>query len=165
MSEPHDWKSLVDTPEEWPKLSWKDPRLTAFAAVVEERYGLPTGVINALKYAEATPAQSSGRSTVSHAKARGIMQFTDSTRKLQGGRFDHDVNDPFQSIDMAGQFMVELMKENKGNVRAAVAGYNGGPRQAKPVREGKDPPTAETQSYLKAMEDFMEAYTKARGTK
>lgn len=159
------WETLVDNPEEWDKAGWDDPRLNAFAAAAEKQYGLPTGVLNALKYAERTPPKASGRRTESPKGAKGIMQFMDSTRELQGGIFNHNVNDPLASIDAAAKYMVKAIKQYDGNVLAAVADYNGGPRQAKAVLKGEDPPAAETQKYLQNVRNYMEAYMQHLGQK
>lgn len=159
------WESLVDNEEEWAKAGWNDPRLNSFAAAAEKQYGLPTGVLNALKYAERTPAPESGRRTESPKGAKGIMQFMDSTRQLQGGVFDHNPADPLASIDAAAKYMVRAIKQYDGNVLAAVADYNGGPRQAKAVVNGEDPPAAETQKYLQNVRNYMEAYMQHLGKK
>lgn len=146
-----DWKTLAKSPQEWANLKYNDPRLDAFAEEVEKRYQLPTGIVLAVKNAgeRTNPGQ------VSPAGARGIMQFTDSTRKLREGAFDHDVDDPFQSIDAAGRYLKELIKENKGNAMAAVANYNGGPSAGKAIRSGKQPPAKETQDYISRVKEYL----------
>jgi soluble lytic murein transglycosylase-like protein len=82
------------------------------------------------------------------------MQFIDSTR----AKYQHDFNDPFESIDAAGRYMADVMKQYKGNAMAAIADYNGGPRQGKPVLAGQDPPAAETQKYLQRVRQYMEKH-------
>lgn len=147
-----DWKTLAKNPQEWDKLQHTDPRLDAFAKEVEKRYGLPMGVVEAIKNAgERTPSKASGRPTESPKGAKGLMQFIDSTRE----KYPHDVNDPFASIDAAGQYMRDVLKQYNGNVMAAIADYNGGPKQGKPVLEGKQPPAKETQDYLKRIKTYM----------
>lgn len=149
-----EWKQLANNPSEWDSLEYDDPRLDAFANEVEKRYGLPVGIIEALKNAgERTPSKASGRPTVSGKGAKGIMQFIDSTRE----KYPHDVNDPFASIDAAGQYMRDVIKQYNGNPLAAIADYNGGPRQGKPVLEGKKPPAKETQEYIKRIQEYMES--------
>jgi soluble lytic murein transglycosylase-like protein len=146
-----DWKTLVKSPQEWGTLKYDDQRLDAFAEEVEKRYELPTGIVVALKNA----GERTNPNMVSPKGAKGIMQFTDSTRQLRQGEFDHDVNDPFQSIDAAGRYIKELIKENKGNPMAAIANYNGGPTAGKAVREGKEPPAKETQDYIKRIKEYL----------
>lgn len=146
------WQELSQTPEEWDKLNYDDPRLDEFAGEVEKHYGLPQGVILALKNAgERTPSKASGRPTVSSAGARGIMQFTAPAIK----DFPHDPNDPFQSIDAAGRYMRDRLKKYSGDVWAAIADYNGGYTQGNPVLHGQKPPAAETQAYLKRIYNYM----------
>jgi soluble lytic murein transglycosylase-like protein len=79
------------------------------------------------------------------------MQFMDSTR----AKYQHNTDDPFESIDAAGRYLSDTLKQYKGNAMAAIADYNGGPRQAKPVMEGQTPPAAETQEYLKRVRAYM----------
>lgn len=150
------WQELLDKPEEWEKLSYNDPRLDEFAHDVEDRYGLPRGVIEAIKNAgERTPSKASGRPTVSHAGAKGVMQFIDSTRK----EYEHDVNDPFDSIDAAGRYIADLLKDPAvaGNPMAAIAWYNGGKRAAEAVVNGRPPPAAETRGYILRVQEYMES--------
>lgn len=147
-----DWKALAADKEAWATTPHNDPRYDAFAHEVEDRYGLPRGVLEAIKNAgERTPTAASGKPTVSTAGAKGMMQFTDPTRKV----YQHDVNDPFESIDAAGRYMADVIPRYGGNVMAAVADYNGGPRQGGPVLQGKDPPAKETQDYLMRVREYM----------
>lgn len=155
-----DWKTLAKTPTEWTNIKHNDPRLDAFASEVEKRYELPKGVIVSLKNA----GERTDPGKVSPAGAKGIMQFTDSTLKLREGAFAHDVNNPFASIDASGKYMKELIKENRGNVLAAVANYNGGPSQAKLVRMGKKPTAKETREYVARIQDFMKQQNKKGNT-
>ncbi len=95
------WKELVKNKAEWKKLQYNDPRLDEFALEVENRYGLPKGMVLAIKNAgeRTNPGQ------VSPKGAQGIMQFMPATQKLQGGMFKHDPNNPFASIDAAGKYL------------------------------------------------------------
>lgn len=146
------WKDLAKDPEAWKSTPHNDPRYDDFAHAVEDRYGLPRGVLEAIKNAgERTPTAASGRPTVSSAGAKGMMQFIDTTRKV----YQHDVNDPFESIDAAGRYMADVLPRYDGNVMAAVADFNGGPRQARPVLQGKTPPAKETQDYLMRVREYM----------
>jgi hypothetical protein len=146
-----DWKALAKNPSEWTSLKYNDPRLDAFANEVEKKYGLPTGIVEALKNAgERTPSQDSGQPTISNKGAKGVMQFIDSTRKA----YEHDVNDPFASIDAAGRYVKDLMNQYK-NPMAAIAAYNGGNAAGKAVLQGKSPPAKETQDYLSRIKSYM----------
>lgn len=148
----NDWRALAADKEAWASTPHNDPRYDAFAHEVEDRYKLPRGVLEAIKNAgERTPTEASGKPTVSTAGAKGMMQFTDPTRKV----YQHDVKDPFESIDAAGRYMADVLPRYNGNVMAAIADYNGGPRQAKPVLEGRTPPAKETQKYLERVREYM----------
>ena len=53
-----DWKTLATSPQEWGSLRHNDPRLDAFAHEVEDRYGIPRGMLEAIKNAgERTPSK------------------------------------------------------------------------------------------------------------
>lgn len=142
------WQALTKSPEEYSKLRNDDPRLDDFAGVVEERYGLPSGLIVAVKNA----GEKSQSHEVSPKGAKGVMQFIDSTRKA----YPHDPANPFASIDAAGQYFKDLLGRYKGNVKAAVTEYNGGGRQAKAVMAGGEPTAKETQDYLARIKKYME---------
>lgn len=147
-----DWQTLSQTPEEWDSLRYDDPRLDAFAGEVEKHYGLPDGLILALKNAgERTPSKASGKPTVSPKGAQGLMQFMPDTIK----HFPHDPKDPFQSIDAAGQYMKAALKQYSGDVWAAIADYNGGPPQGTRILKGQTAPARETQAYLQRIYNYM----------
>lgn len=145
-----DWKELnkLDS-KQLAAIKYDDPRLDSFANAVEERYGLPTGLIEAVKNA----GERSNTSQVSSKGAKGVMQFIDATRKL----YPHNYNDPMESIDASGQFFRDLIKQYKGNVKAAVSHYNGGTTAGKAVLGGAEAPTAETRDYWKRLQSYMDA--------
>jgi soluble lytic murein transglycosylase-like protein len=148
-----DWRALAGDKEAWATTPHNDPRYDAFAHEVEDRYKLPRGVLEAIKNAgERTPTEASGKPTVSSAGAKGMMQFIDTTRKV----FAHDPSDPFESIDAAGRYMADTLPRYNGNVMAAIADYNGGPRQGRAVIQGQAPPAKETQSYLQRVRTYMD---------
>lgn len=153
-----DWKSLVKNKQEWPKLQYNDPRLDAFAEEVEKKYGLPKGIILATKNA----GERTNPGKVSPKGAQGIMQFMPETQKLQKGKFKHNPDDPFASMDAAGKYYQHTLKyQYKGNALAAVADYNGGPDAGKAVLHGKQPPATETQEYLERVKSYLsEKYKK-----
>lgn len=144
----NNWQELARNPEEYAKVKYNDPRLDSFAHVVEERYGLPKGLLVAIKNA----GERSNSNQVSSAGAKGVMQFIDSTRK----HYDHDPSNPFASIDAAGRYFSDLMTRYNGNVKAAVTEYNGGVVQANRVAEGGNPTANETQQYLHRIREYME---------
>ena len=147
-----EYADLVRNPSEWSKVKHDDPRLDAFATDVEKRYNLPTGMIVALKNA----GERTNIGQVSPKGAKGVMQFMDETRKA----YPHDINDPFDSIDAAGRYMSDLVKQYKNPI-AAIAAYNGGGAAAKAVLAGKQPPAEETRNYVTRIKQYLdERYSK-----
>lgn len=143
-----DYANLVKNPKEWATVKYDDPRLDAFAMDVEKRYNLPTGMIVALKNA----GERTNIGQVSPKGAKGVMQFIDSTRKA----YPHDVADPFDSIDAAGRYMSDLVKQYNNNPMAAIAHYNGGGAAAKAVLAGKQPPKEETKNYISRIKTYLD---------
>lgn len=127
--------------EERRRLVFNAPELNGYAAATEQRYGLPPGLINALKNA----GEKSNSWQVSPAGARGVMQFIPHNLAKYGVR---DPLDPVQMIDAAGRYLSDTMRFYKGNVAAVIADYNGGPRQAQHVMASREPTAKETQGYL-----------------
>lgn len=157
MSEPLDWKALAKNKEERAKVKYNDPRLDEFAGVVEQRYGLPPGLLVAVKNA----GERSNTGQVSSAGAQGVMQFIDSTRQS----YDHDPSNPFASIDAAGRYFQDLMKRYNGNVKAAITEYNGGVAQAKAVMNGGEPTARETINYLARIKSYLNDRATVGGSK
>ncbi len=142
-----DWKEIVKLPpEEKKKIKYNDPRLDKFAAEVEARYGLPSGLIEAVKNA----GERSNTTQQSQKGAKGVMQFIDRTRK----QYKHDYNDPLASIDAAGQYFKDLLEMTGGNVKAALAQYNGGTKARKAAQAGGEIPFKETQDYISRIMEY-----------
>ena len=156
-----DWRDLMKRPEEWGTLQYNDPRLDAFAEEIEDRYDLPPGVLVALKNAgERTPTEN-GQWKSSPVGAQGIMQFMPDTMQLQGGKFKHDPQNPFESILAAGRYMQHTLKyQYRGDVSKAIADYNGGPRAAQGLTTGRL--NEETTNYLMRVRDFLTGEYKPR---
>jgi hypothetical protein len=129
-------------------LRFDAPELNEFAASIEQKYGLPGGLINALKNA----GEKSGSNATSPKGARGVMQFMPENLKKYGVT---DASDPMQIIDAAGRYLRDTSKQYGGNIDAMIADYNGGPRQAKRVMNGAAPAAAETQAYLGRVREYL----------
>lgn len=136
-------------PEQRRALRYDAPELNEYAATIEQRYGLPVGLINALKNA----GEKSNSTQVSPAGAAGVMQFMPENLKKYGVV---DATDPVQMIDAAGRYLRDTMKQYGGNIDAVIADYNGGPRQARRVMNGEPPKAAETVAYLNRVRAYME---------
>jgi len=150
MADP--WKELVSLPsKELEKIPYNDPRLDAFAQAVELRYNLPPGLIEAVKNA----GERTQTTQVSPKGAKGVMQFIDKTREI----YPHDYKNPLASIDASGQYFRDLIQQYNGNVKAAVAAYNGGTAAGKAVLSGKEAPAEETRNYWKRLQGYMQKKT------
>lgn len=135
-------------PEQRKALRFDAPELNEYAALVEQRYGLPGGLINALKNA----GEKSNSTQVSPAGAAGVMQFMPENLKKYGVT---DSTDPVQMIDAAGRYVRDTLKQYGGNVDAVIADYNGGPRQARRVLNGELPKAEETRAYLDRVRTYL----------
>lgn len=142
------WTELTKLPqEELKKVAYNDPRLDSYANEVESKYGLPSGLIEAVKNA----GEKSNSHQVSPKGAKGVMQFTDGTRKA----YEHDYTNPLDSIDAAGRYFKDLLSQYGGNVKAAIAHYNGGTKAAKAVLKDDEIPYEETRNYWSRIETYM----------
>lgn len=129
-------------------LRYDDPRLDGYATTAAQREGIPPEVLLAIKNA----GERSGSSAVSSKGAKGVMQFMDDTWAAYG---KGDPRDPIASIDAGARLMKDLITQYDGDVRAALAHYNGGGKAGQAVREGRLPPARETRDYLARTERFM----------
>lgn len=129
-------------------LRYDDPRLDAYAVTAAQREGIPPEALLAIKNA----GEKSGPRAVSPKGAKGVMQFMDDIWTAYG---KGDPRDPVASIDAGARFMKDLIVQYDGDVRAALAHYNGGGKAGQAVREGRLPPARETRDYLARTEQFM----------
>lgn len=89
----------------------------------------------------------------SHKSAQGLMQIIPATAE----RFDvEDVYDPEQNIEGGVRYLRWLLKEFKGDVKLALAGYNAGEGNVKKCGN-QVPDFKETQNYVK---NIVKAYGK-----
>jgi len=150
------------SPESRAKLKWNDPIIVEYTKAVEDKLGLPEGVGRAILYAENRGTKHDSH-TVSSANARGLMQMTDHTMKLRKGEWKHNPLDPVENIFHALRFYKEILEnEYKGNIKAAFAGYNGGPENGKPVLKGKPPVAEEARGYLEKTKEWYTSYVKEK---
>lgn len=129
-------------------LRFDAAELNEFAASVEQQYGLPPGLLNALKNA----GERSNSNQVSPAGARGVMQFMPENLRKYGVA---DATDPVQMIDAAGRYLRDTMRQYGGDIDAMIADYNGGPRQAREVLAGRQPRAKETREYLARVREYL----------
>ncbi|MFD1121826.1 transglycosylase SLT domain-containing protein [Methylophilus flavus] len=116
----------------------------------ETKYGLPKGLLHSQMQAE-----SNGNPNVkSPVGAVGLMQFMPDT----AAQYGIDPLDPAQSIDGAGRYMRDLVKQT-GNTRSALAAYNWGIGNLK--RKGIDNMPDETRNYIDKVSKGMKTIAKA----
>lgn len=149
VADPAAARALVDMGgNERLNLKYDDARLDAYAVTAAQREGIPPEALLAIK----NVGEKSGPTAVSPKGAQGVMQFMPDTWKAYG---KGDPRDPAASIDAGARFMKDLIAQYDGNVRAAIAHYNGGGKAGKAVMEGKAPPAAETRKYLDRTDTFI----------
>ncbi|AQW32718.1 transglycosylase SLT domain-containing protein [Ralstonia syzygii subsp. celebesensis] len=147
-------RALVDMGmNERKALRYDDARLDAYAVTAAQREGIPPEALLAIKNAGERSSSSMATSPVG---AKGIMQFMDATWSQYGK--SGDVRDPVANIDAAARYMKDLIAQYDGNVRAAIAHYNGGGKAGRAIMEGRLPPQAETARYVRATDDYMAAH-------
>jgi len=129
-------------------LPYDDPRLDAYAVTAAQREGIPPEALLAIK----NVGEKSASTATSPAGAQGVMQFMPDTWAAYG---KGDSRDPVASIDAAAAYMKDLIKQYDGDVRAAIAHYNGGTKAGEAVRAGKAPPAKETRDYLQRTDEFI----------
>lgn len=129
-------------------LKYDDPRLDAYAITAAQREGIPPEALLAIK----NVGEKSGPTAVSPKGAKGVMQFMDDTWNSYG---KGDARDPVASIDAGARFMKDLIKQYDGDVRAAIAHYNGGTKAGKAVHAGELAPALETRKYLARTDEFL----------
>ncbi len=131
-------------------MRYDDPKLNEYAAKVEQENGLPPGLLNAIK----NQGERSNSDQVSSAGAKGVMQFMPDTWGQYG---KGEITNPYDSIDAAGRYFVDLLKRYNGNVDAAITEYNGGIKQARAVQAGGSPSATETINYLARVKEGLTA--------
>jgi soluble lytic murein transglycosylase-like protein len=102
--------------------SFQDPLYASLAAQAEQEYGLPAGILDAIRLR----GERSNADQVSSAGARTPYQFIPSTR--QGVVKNYGV-DPWQDPQSATVAAAQLLRENKqrgGSWNKAIAMYAGG---------------------------------------
>ena len=129
-------------------LKYDDARLDAYAVTAAQREGIPAEALLAIK----NVGEKSGPTAVSPKGARGVMQFMPETWAAYG---KGDPRDPIASIDAGARFMKDLINQYGGDVRAAIAHYNGGGKAGKAVKEGGLAPALETRKYLARTDAYL----------
>ncbi|KVS37445.1 lytic transglycosylase domain-containing protein [Burkholderia cepacia] len=132
-------------------LPFNDSRLDAYAVQAAQREGLPPefgDLMVALKNA----GERSNSRQVSRKGAAGIAQMMPDNMRKFGVT---DPTDPVQSIDGMARYLAATRRHYGDNLAVIIADYNGGPPQANAVRQGKQPPAAETRAYLQRVQRYL----------
>jgi hypothetical protein len=121
---------------------------------LEEKYNLPTGLLNAVMMAESRgiPNQTSS------AGAQGYFQFMPDTAK----QYKVKVNDLNSEADGAARLLRDLLKSSNGDLQTALAAYNWGIGNVQ--RQGMDKMPAETRNYIPKVLSFMGGNKQAPAT-
>lgn len=120
--------------------------------------GLPEAVVAAQNYTESGYGSNMGPSS---AGAEGPWQFLPSTYTGLGFNTS-TINQWGPSTQAYEAYMKQLLHEENGNVRNALAAYNAGPGAVQ--QYGGVPPYAETQSYVSKVLGYAEAFRAAQPT-
>lgn len=127
----------------------KQPTNEKFNQLIDEaaqKYGVDANLIHSIIKTESNY----NPHVTSHAGATGLMQLMPETAKAVGIT---NRNDIAQNIDGGTHYFSKMLKEQKGDVRMALAAYNAGPGNVK--KYGGVPPFKETQNYIrKVMEHY-----------
>lgn len=108
-------------------------------ASLEQKHGLPSGLLDAVWYQESRR----GKKMLSPAGAQGHFQFMPATAKQYGLR---DPNNLGESADAAARMYKDLLKQYKGDLNKALAGYNWGSGNLQKYGMNRAP--KETRDYI-----------------
>lgn len=124
-------------------ISYKDPMFGVMEAAHEVNYNLPRGMMAALR----TRGEASNNDQSSPAGARGVYQFIPATFAKFSTPGSSPV-DPEAASLAAAKYLRYALDQYGGNVGAALAEYNGGPKAAKAYLRTGDPGNKETRDYI-----------------
>ncbi len=119
--------------------------LTDIFKKAAEKYDVPYKLLVSVAKAESNFNEKS----VSHSGAMGVMQLMPATAKYLGVK---NAYDPEQNIMGGARYLSEKIKEH-GDVSLGLAAYNAGSGAVR--KYGGIPPYAETQNYVKKVNDYM----------
>jgi soluble lytic murein transglycosylase-like protein len=113
------------------------------------RNGVDPALLKGLIRAESNFNPNAG----SPAGAQGLTQLMPGTAKTLGVS---DTHDPVQSIEGGAKYLRQQLDRFGGDVSKALAAYNAGPGAVQ--RYGGVPPYAETQAYVKRVQQYAAGY-------
>ena len=123
-----------------PSMKKNRKRYASMIQRAAKKYKVDADLLHAIIRAESAY----NPNAVSHAGAVGMMQLMGPTAKRYGVVDRHD---PMQNINGGANFISDLLKMFKSDLRLAVAAYNAG--EGAVIKYGrKVPPYSETQNYV-----------------
>lgn len=126
----------------------KPTEYDGLAAETDKQYGLPEGTAKLVMMIE---NRNNPANRTSPKGASGVMQIMPANFEALGVT---DPSDPAQSFQAAGKLLSDALKRYDGNMGAALADYNGGPRAAERYLAGESL-HPETKEYLGFAQDYI----------
>lgn len=121
--------------------SFREAIYVANVREAELRYGLPSGLLQALIWTESR----FNPMAISPAGAAGLAQLMPGTARYLGVTNRHD---PVASIDGGARYLREML-DKFGQIQLALAAYNAGPGAV--LRAGGIPRNNETPGYVRSV--------------
>jgi soluble lytic murein transglycosylase-like protein len=124
-------------------------RLEKYDSIIQEassEYGVDPVIIKSVILTESA----ANENAKSGANAKGLMQLLDSTAADMGV---NNIWDPKENIMGGTKYLSKMLRQYKGDLKLALAGYNAGPGNVQ--KYNGVPPFEETQKYITRVMSYM----------